>query len=112
VAIAHCVWQNLAHRLVGQLLERGRPVRKRQREQGRRQIVGQRLPDRPAGQRSQVVGDGVDERVAGPPERVQVTGAEGAGARFAHLMERAVRPAWSSVEPAGLEPATFWMQTS
>ena len=54
----------------------GRPVRKRQREQLRAQVVRQRLPDRPLRQRREVVGDRVDQLVAGPAELLQVAGAE------------------------------------
>jgi hypothetical protein len=33
-----------------------------------------------------MIGDGVDQYVAGPPERVQVAGAERAGDRLAHTV--------------------------
>ena len=84
VPVPHRVRQHVARHRPGQRLELGRPVRQRQLEQRRAQIVGQRLPDRPSRQRLEVVGHRVDQRVAGTPELVEVAGPELAGAGFAH----------------------------
>ena len=69
MAVAHGVRQDVAQRGRDQVVQRGRVLRQRQVEQLLAQVVGERLPDRPRGQRGEVVGDAVHERVCGAAER-------------------------------------------
>jgi hypothetical protein len=84
--VAHRVRQHVARHRLRQRLEPRRPVRQRHREQRPTQVVRQRLPDRPRRQRSEMVGDGVDQCVPCLPERVQVAGAQRASDRLAHAV--------------------------
>jgi hypothetical protein len=70
VAVAHGVRQDIAQRGRDQLVQRYRVLRQRQLEQLFAQAVGERLPDRPRGQRSEVIGDAVQERMCGAAERL------------------------------------------
>jgi hypothetical protein len=72
VAVAHGVWQHIAQRGRDQVVQRCRLLRKGQAEQLFAQTVGERLPDRLRGQRVEVVGDAVRERVCGVAERHQL----------------------------------------
>ena len=63
VAVAHRERQDIAQSGRDQVVQRGRVLRQGEAEQLFAQGVGERLPDRPRGQRGEVVGDAVHERV-------------------------------------------------
>jgi hypothetical protein len=69
VAVAHGVRQDIAYSGRDQVVHCCRVLRQGQVEQLLAQGVGERLPDRPRGQRGEVVGDAVHERVCGAAER-------------------------------------------
>ena len=111
VAVAHGVRQHVARHRCRQRLEPRRPVRQRQLEQRRAQIVRQRLPDRPSRQRLEVVGQSVDQHMAGTPELVQIAGAEPAGVGVRHSgslrkTPRRLAGRFCEVEAAGTAPAS------
>ena len=84
VAVAHGVGQHIAQRGRDEVVQRCRVLRQRQVQQLFAQGVGERLPDRARGQRSEVVGDAVHERVCGAAERDQLILARRDRVRLAH----------------------------
>jgi hypothetical protein len=95
VAIAHGVRQHIVQRGRDQVVQRCRVLRQGQVEHLFAQGVGDRLPDRPRGQRSEVAGDAVHERVCGVAERHQLILARRARVRLAH--SASIRSQWTAL---------------
>jgi hypothetical protein len=85
VAVAHGVRQDIAQRRLDHVVQRDRMLGQRQVEQLAAQGAGERLPDRPRGQRGEVAGDAVHERVRGIAEGRHPVVARRARVRLAHV---------------------------
>jgi hypothetical protein len=92
MAVAHGVRHDVAQRSRDQVVEAGPALREGQVEQLLAQSVGERLPDRPRGQRRKMIGDAVHQSVRGAAERLQLTFARRAPLRFRHIASIGSKP--------------------